>query len=485
MLVTLLAVFLLQLAWIFVQGPSDTSFYADSKIILQYGEEIATGTFASFDAQVDGLTIAEMKGATLYLTRCPYQSGIVLFSAGLFSLFGDWAPTVFQIINALANCVTIVAFYKIGEMYFEGRSRGVSLLFLVLVLFIPNLLYCSFMYGNQLGFCLIMVATHLYVASMRETRLRKSLVLFVGAGLVSTVAIWIKSTFKIILVALCIVWIINLLLKRSKAALVKTLIFLCSVAFAFACTAIPQHAMEGMLGYSLGKGEPTTSQIKMGLENEAVLGKTMPGWYAVNEADTWIKLNNDYEATAEAFSQGIASNVNTFIQDPAYALWFFATKLGTEWLVPDFGAYYFAGINAQFVDETETEALAFNPSTDRSYNYEDSFIVRNTGRLMRFIWPFIDAYQSLIYVFATIGCLKLFKRRKELDASWVLLPCLFIVGWAVYVLWEAQAQYAMPFFMMLIPVAGYGICMVFAKESCITSCKNDGLGNTHVNLRAA
>ena len=45
----------------------------------------------------------------------------------------------------------------------------------------------------------------------------------------------------------------------------------------------------------------------------------------------------------------------------------------------------------------------------------------------------------------------------------LLLPCIFIVGAFVYMLWEAKAQYLLPFFMCLIPVAVSGIFSLVDK----------------------
>lgn len=464
-ILVLAIVFLLQVIWIYVQGPSETSLYVDSQLVLKFGKDVSSGTFSLFDSSIADLAVSEMREGTMYLVRCPYQSGIVLFSTALFACFGDVAPTVFQIINAAANCLAIIALAIIGEQYVGNSKCLKTILFLILVAFVPFWLYCSFMYGNQIGYCLIAYALLFNVRALEAPDLKQSIKNQLVATLFSVLTIWIKPTFKIVLIALFMVWFINLLIKHSLSSLKRTIVFICCIGVAFAASSVPQKIMENILGYPLGKGEASTALIKMGLENEAVFGETMPGWYAANEADTWFALNNDYDATSEVYKQGIIDNVLALAQDPAYALWFFSTKLGTEWLVPDFSAYYFAGINGQYTDEAGAAILTFNPTTDRSYNYSDSFVVRNAGRVLKVLYPFIDAYQSFIYVFATAGLLALFRHRKEINASLLVLPCAFIIGWAVYVLWEAQAQYAIPFFMMLIPIAAYGIYALFTKRN--------------------
>lgn len=81
---------------------------------------------------------------------------------------------------------------------------------------------------------------------------------------------------------------------------------------------------------------------------------------------------------------------------------------------------------------------------------------------------YMDAYQTATYALAAIAAASLFassvglRRRRHgaaEDPSWPasLMPaCIFAVGFFVYVLWEAKAQYTEPFFMFLIPMAACG-----------------------------
>ena len=80
----------------------------------------------------------------------------------------------------------------------------------------------------------------------------------------------------------------------------------------------------------------------------------------------------------------------------------------------------------------------------------------------------MDAYQTATYALAAIAAASLFassvgprgrERNEDADPSWPasLMPaCIFAVGFFVYVLWEAKAQYTEPFFMFLIPMGACG-----------------------------
>ena len=81
---------------------------------------------------------------------------------------------------------------------------------------------------------------------------------------------------------------------------------------------------------------------------------------------------------------------------------------------------------------------------------------------------YMDAYQTATYALTAVAAASLFassvdprrcERNEDADPSWPasLMPaCIFAVGFFVYVLWEAKAQYTEPFFMFLIPMAACG-----------------------------
>ena len=95
---------------------------------------------------------------------------------------------------------------------------------------------------------------------------------------------------------------------------------------------------------------------------------------------------------------------------------------------------------------------------------------------------YMDAYQTATYALAAIAAASLFassvgsrgrERNEDADPSWSasLMPaCIFAVGFFVYVLWEAKAQYTEPFFMFLIPMAACGAERIAALFDRIADC---------------
>ena len=194
----------------------------------------------------------------------------------------------------------------------------------------------------------------------------------------------------------------------------------------------------------------------------------MPGWWNVGALKRQNDTGNDYEKQVDGAAEDIKAELGKMLHDPAYTAWFFGKKLGSEWLAPDFQSRYFAGIDYENIDGNKENRRQFN-LTERDYAIPDkkALSIERAIDQADELMPFMDGYQTLIYAGAFVSCLAIVKRNKknrdDIQSVQLLLPCIFIVGAAVYVLWEAKAQYLLPFFMCLIPVAAPGIFSIVDK----------------------
>lgn len=448
-----------QFWWIISQG-SDATWYEDAKQMLRYGRELAANNYVSFDTSIVGLNIRNMKAGTRYLLEYPYQSGILVYFFILFKIFGNYAPAVMQFINAFANTGSIIMLSCTGFLAFQDIN--VRKLIPILTGFcLPSLLYASFMYGNQLGFFFATIFLYLNAKALKSASRKKKIALILFSVIPMTFMMWIKSTFILFTLAIVLIWFLNALYEREK---IVTLCFMASF-LTFIVSNIwgnaPVNYMETKLGYDLGRGMPKTAWIAIGLENESVLGTTMPGWWNASAIGNQDETNNDYDQQVKLSIESIKHETSKMFQRPTYGLWFISRKIGTEWLNPDFQSFYFAGLNYKMNEPGIEQGTQFN-LYDRDINVPDE----NASKRERIIDQieslrlFMDGYQSLIYIFSFLGSLKILKdiRDKKNVANYnvLLLPCAFIVGAMVYVLWEAKAQYALPFFMMLPAISAYG-----------------------------
>ena len=470
--------FCVQLWWILGQHTVGT-YYSDAKQLLSYAEGLSNGQKSLyFDASLPS-NLTDMKQGTLYFVNYPYQLGGFSFYYLLFQLFHSSAPLAFQIINAIANSMTIVMLsFSAGTFLKNNEVKGLNVI--LLTLFIPNLMYSSFMYCNQIGFFLASIFIFLQSISLSTKSNKKAITYAIFSLIPYALMCWVKLTFCIIAIAYIILWIIKLC---SKISLKNTFCMILCVFIFFignVSTTIPNTYMENQMGYFVGKGIPKTAWIAMGLQDTEREGTvSFPGWWNGFTNAIQVETNNDYEEMEKLSSKSLKDSLSYFIQNPGYMLNFFAKKLASEWFTPDFNAHYFAAIN--YDKNGNNDNIQFTVSSTEFPN------VINTeyDRMWHVIYKldsFMDGYQSFIYIFSLIGIIALFRKRKNLDAKYLIFPCIFILGFVLYVIWEAKAQYVMPFFMCLIPVASLGIYELFNQIHTRNNLKNFKDDESTVNV---
>lgn len=454
-----------QIWWVFVQH-ADGCYYADSTMTMSIAEKFAIGDMSIFNDSIDGLAVSDMKVGTQYFVFYPYQSGIISFFTLLFKAFGDKAPLAIQIANIVSNIGSIIMLSIVGFLTTDNDKVKIAIP-IALGMCVPSLLYSSFLYGNQIGFffATVFIAMNAYALNA-DMPMPKKVVLVLLSAIPMSLMMIIKSTFIIIAMAIAVVWIIELLLHFGVKNAVCLISFIVAIVLSNAAGKLPQSYFENALGYSFGLGMPKTAWIAIGLQDNSVLD--MPGWWNAGALKRQNDTGNDYEKQADGAAEDIKTELVKMLHDPAYTAWFFGKKLGSEWLAPDFQSRYFAGVNYENIDGNKENRRQFN-LTERDYAIPDkkALSIERAIDQADELMPFMDGYQTLIYVGAFVSCLAIVKRNKKnrdgIQSVQLLLPCIFIVGAAVYVLWEAKAQYLLPFFMCLIPVAASGIFSIADK----------------------
>lgn len=454
-----------QIWWVFAQH-ADGSYYADSTMTMSIAEKFASGDMSIFDDRIDGLAVSDMKVGTQYFVFYPYQSGLISFFTLMFKAFGDKAPLAIQIANIVSNIGSIIMLSLVGFLATDNDKVKIAIP-IALGMCIPSLLYSSFLYGNQIGFffATVFIAMNAYALN-GDMPMPKKVALVLLSAIPMSLMMIIKSTFIVIAMAIAIVWIIELLLRFGVKNAVCLISFIVAMVLSNAAGKLPQSYFENALGYSFGQGMPKTAWIAIGLQDNSVLD--MPGWWNAGALKRQNDTGNDYEKQENGAAEDIKTELVKMLHNPAYTAWFFGKKLGSEWLAPDFQSRYFAGVNYENIDGNKKNRRQFN-LTERDYaipDKKDLSIERAIDQADE-LMPFMDGYQTLIYAGAFVSCLAIVKRNKKnrdgISTVQLLLPCIFIIGAAVYVLWEAKAQYLLPFFMCLIPVAAPGIFSIADK----------------------
>lgn len=483
-----------QIWWISVQH-IDSTGYRDGHLLQYYGRILSAGDPDGVMSYSPGAPFISQGSGTQYMLCFPYQSGLVLLWSWLYSTFGDGAVTVFTSLNIAMNGLSLVSIYAIGTTVAKTPRSRVLLAFL-LGAFLPHILYSGFLYGNQIGFGLACSAAALSSVAMRAKSPWFSFAAVAASTVPAVISLWAKSTFVIVLIAVGIIWLIAALSRRNLRTVAAAAAFAAVLAIACSASGTPKRAFEGRVGYDLGDGIPTVAWFEIGLGDESTIGESMPGWWFPISQGNFAASDGDPDETARRSFTGLSAELERLTGDPAYALWFFTTKIGGEWLTPDFESRFFAGqCNYSIDDDAGTplnadddEISRFRRAPRRYVNYriakeiseDDWFGNASPEEKRRAIeieraWDgidgtvqYMDAYQTAVYALAAIAAATLFAssvgprgrgRDGDKDPSWPasLMPaCVFAVGFFVYVLWEAKAQYTEPFFMFLIPMAACG-----------------------------
>lgn len=466
LLVVCVVMAIVQLAWVLVQNTSQT-YFEDPKRLIMMARDWVSGSMELFDQELP--SASEMNIATNYLTTYPFQSGMFLYYVLMFKLFSDAAPVAIQCVNVAANIISVLALSALGGLIVRSSS-GRSVMIVLIGVCVPSLLYSSFLYTNQVGFALVMVFVAIQVQLMCDHEIGNRWAYLVLSSLCYCVALVLKATFIVVGIAVALAWFLKLLCAPRIRHLILLLSCILLIIAGNVVQLAPKLWVESRLGYSIGQGIPKTAWIAIGLQNNSVLGEDMPGWWNPYALGIWAETNNDYEEM-EQLSRGVILNrLDEFRTQPEYALWFFGTKLATEWLTPDFQSRYFAGINYAVVDNRELQFntnLIGDDAASRMYSASAS----RAWSIVESLSGFMDGYQSFVYLFSAIGCIGLLKMRQA-RIELAVLPCIFIVGFMLYIVWEAKAQYLLPFFMCLIPISAYGFCFVLNIISNQMESKN-------------
>ncbi len=435
------------LGWIYING-TETNLFSDSQQILLFAKQLAAGDYSSFLPHSVAFT-GKLAG-DMYLSNYPFQSGILLCMEGFVRVFGGFAVQAFQVANAVAAVSSACTLVRMTRLL--GRPKAERLVCALLAFtFMPALIFVIFPYGNAIGFAFALAAVELWVRSRGE-RSGRELALLMGAFVLLAIGLMIKSTYLIVAIGALIVLLIDCVRKRTPLAAVLMVVSLLA-ANSFA-GALPAKVMEARLGYSLGENQPKIAWIAMGLSNDNVFDGMMPGWWGSSALASQIANEGDVEGQERDARERIERSLKDFAENPAYALWFFAKKLGNEWLDPSFQSFYIADISTM----TPEAAAARSHSQERDFDPWDISFAH--GYVSHAVFVYMDGYESVVLLAACVGAVVLFKRARsgENDTLDYLLPCAFFMGFFVYVLWEAKGMYCMPFFFCLLPLAARGLC---------------------------
>jgi len=417
--------------WLFAFG---TAFIATTKLRSPVYSDSFLVTYGAQRAALGDFAILEEN----YFYRFPFQLGYVLYSETLIRIFNflmrgvpeGYAVLALQEMNLFWLMAEYHALIEIAKLLFKD-VRIHKLLILLLFVCLPPVFTITFLYGNIPAFSCGSLAVWMFLRYMKKGGLRYALL----CPVFLTLAVTLKLNLLIVCVAIGIVWLLRLLKKRSRESL---LCLLLTAVCVLTLPSVPQKIYERRVGVRYGGGIPMIAWMAMGFSE----GHAAPGWYREDCTVTaFERSGHDSAATAENARQVLAERLDYFGKNPRAALRFFTQKLRSQWNEPSYGSLW---INRVFPSYSEKGALY-------------RLLCESGERVMLAV---MDKLQQFVYLGVLAGIIRLWRKKDPLRC---LLPLILLGGLSYHLLFEAKSQYAMPYYVLIMPVAAHGLFTLFRR----------------------
>jgi len=394
--------------------------YSDSYILVKAAMDAAEGVFYSMES---------------YFARFPFQLGYVLYAELFFrvvflipGLPEGYYMLALQCVNLLWLMGAYYALLRITRLLWEDE-RVYRLSMLLMFFALSPLMSCTFLYGNIPAFACGTGALWMFLEYMKSDRL-----MYVPLCILAlSAAVALKLNLLIFLVAIGGTWAVKLLRRFSLRSCICLVL---SVACVLTISKLPQGFYERRSGYDFGEGIPMTAWLAMGLSE----GHAAAGWYKEdNTVEAFKAFDGDVEKTGEHAKQVIGERAVNFLHNPSYAVAFFSEKLRSQWNEPSYDSLW---LNQVFL----------------SFSGKGTFYSLLCDKGESLTLSFMNQHQQIVFIGAALGMLALLKKR---DITSVILPLIILGGFMYHLLFEAKSQYALPYFILMMPLAASGLAAFF------------------------
>lgn len=411
----------------------------DQRFICDMANSMMNGDYYGFD-----------RGQ--YLDWYPNQIGIVLLLYGLAHIFGSYNYLIFQLMNVAALLSVYHDFASLSDETGHSRFAGLTII-AVGILFLPAILYTTYVYGILLGFAFSIRAlrrlrkllwgdtkVHSKESRWKQVRCMAADLFLLGTDAFAAVAV--KTNYRIFLIAL-LIYVFLSLLKREKRRynLLWTFRALCAAGVLLVVLLLSQRvinkAAAAITGRDISSGLSPWSWVTMGLQKNS---DRYDGWYNGYGLNTYSEANSSGERQKLIAQEDLAERVQFFRDHPMYALSFFSGKNASQWNNPDFQSFWIVQHARRTVQYSRIINWIFSPGGNALLNSGLNFL-------------------QFAILFGAVLCILPKEKgafRDKREPEDLFLACCVIGGFLFYSFWEAKAQYTLVHFMCLIPLSVYG-----------------------------
>ena len=373
-----------------------------------------------------------------YFQFYPFQLGYVFFAEILFRIFGaESTDILMQFPNIIALDFAYVGLVMLTQKLFNRRGLTNMTALMLMVCFQPMFI-TTLTNGVLIGLALAIWAVFFTVKLMQEEKL-----LYGGlAVLLMTLAVLIKYTYMVVLIAVVIALALHLIGKfRIIPLAVAALMILCPIGGQL----LLEQSYGGSSGAELGTKVTPTLYAMIGV-TESETSPRYAGWFTFDGVNMLAKHNLD-EAAANEEAQGVIEEKREALKNEGRLFEFYRSKLLSEINEPSFQSIWVSQVRQH--DFPEATAENPNPFPELAKSVY-------TGGLSRIFDRWFNYYNMVVFFGFTAGMAWLVIRKK-LNPGTIILPVAVFGGLLYHTICEAKSQFMLPFFVMLIPFAAYGI----------------------------
>lgn len=365
-----------------------------------------------------------------YLGRFPHQLGIVFILQLIYSIVGEGNTTFIMVLNVIFLCgIYNMLFLSLKKFTPSERLHNIYWLF-AFVNFAP-IFYCTFVYGTIIGLFCAVTAIYFLIKFSDKAKIKD----FVFSLIFFSIACIAKSNYKIFIIAAIIVLIFKAI-EKKKSLLV---LFAFILIFALASPSLINLYYSSVSGQKIEKGVPSSLWVAMGLQD----GPCGKGWYNQYNLATYGKAGNDPAKANELAKENISETFKTFGQNPLYAANFFFEKINSQWNCPSFQSLWMSDYWNNHSGELSAPAKSM-------YH----------GILNKIFLKIMDIFALLTWCGCTVFY---YINRKNLSITQLIFGIIFLGGFLFHLFWEAKALYTMPYFIISLIPAVYGLDIILHK----------------------
>lgn len=372
-----------------------------------------------------------------YYQYYPSQLGYVFFAEIFYRIFGSGISDLFfQIPNVIALDFVYVGLVMITQRILRRRSVT-NMTAIVLTICLQPIFMTTYTSPIFIGLAFAVWSVFFTVRYIQDNKLWHAGI----AALLITFAVVLRYNYAIILAAICIALILHTVgSKRFLALAAAAVMIVCS------------FGAQKLLIYSYGERSGMEFDTEVSPVETAYLGisesSMAPGWFNWNALttlrDTWVDSEDhrmDQAAADEAAREGIERRVAELNREGQLTD-FYKKKFLSQFNEPAFESVWVSRTRGH--DIAADEPL---PSVVTSI-YTGGFSL-----LLDRWFPYFD---MIIYLGFAAGTVWMLIRRR-LEPETIILPTAVLGAIIYHMICEAKSQFFLPYFILLIPFAMYGL----------------------------